>query len=179
MWIWQSGFESHEFHRIISSVSLGKTLKSNNLNRWMGTLTGWSCISWGYPPSTLKNHRNLFDSKSRTICPDSCVSLLHSFAPWSLLVMPEKGVLQYKKNKGHDFDGLGRGSLHKATNQTAKLYTWWHLRRTVFQVSLYILWKPSDSRGWVNYDPRGIIWTIVLDILNTFSINTINSYPAR
>ena len=63
--------------------------------------------------------------------------------------------------QGHHLTILGRGQLADATYQISKVYFFLFQRRRILKFSFFV---PCDPRSGTSFDPRGIIWTILLEV---------------
>ena len=78
------------------------------------------------------------------------------------LVTPGQGQFQ---PQGHHKNKLGRGQLADATYQISKLYFFLFQRRKILKFSFFVpMFQTCDPPGQASFDPRSIIWTILVEV---------------
>ena len=67
--------------------------------------------------------------------------------------------------QGHYMNNLGRDPLGDARFQISKLCTFLFQRKKISKFSFFVpMFRPCDSQGGANFDPRGIIWIILVEV---------------
>ena len=67
--------------------------------------------------------------------------------------------------QGHHKNKLGRGQLADATYQISKHYFFLFQRRKILKFSFFVpMFQTCDTPGRASFDPRSIIWTILVEV---------------
>ena len=67
--------------------------------------------------------------------------------------------------QGHHMNNLGRGPLGDATYEISKLCTFYFQRRKILKFSFFVpMFRTCDPRGGASFDPRDIIWTMLVEV---------------
>ena len=66
---------------------------------------------------------------------------------------------------GHHMNNLGRGPLGDTTYKISKLCTFKFQRRRILKFSFFVpMFRTCDPHGGASFDPRDIIWTILVEV---------------
>ena len=66
---------------------------------------------------------------------------------------------------GHHIHKLGRGPQGDAAYQISKLYAIQFQRRRILKMNFFVpVFRIVSPRGWASFEPRGIIWTNLVEV---------------